>query len=126
MDENKNAPKEIYVELYDKFHDEYRRGMVSGEEVGEVIMRLASCYAKYNLNLVRAEKALSAIAVINEMTIDENGKPISSAKAKIVTEATEESFQYNLARAHVNNIEAFINALKALQKGVLNEYASSL
>lgn len=115
-----------YLEVFSRFMSEYKRAEVSGEEVGEAIMKLAHYYAKYNMQLVAAERRLSIVAAENERGIDEaSGKPISSAKAKTYTDASPESHAYLEARAHVQNIEQFINSLKSLQKGVMNEYAHS-
>lgn len=102
---------------------EYKRAEVSGEEVGEQVVRQAQYFAKYNLLLVASERGLSLVAKEIEERRDENGKPISSTKAKVYTDATKEAGNYALAKAHVLNIEQYINALKALQKGVLQEYA---
>ncbi len=100
----------------------YKRGEVSGEEVGEVIARLAQYYAKYNMQMVACDRRKSAIAKDIESRADENGKAISSTKAAVFLDATEEAHDYRMARMHLGNVEMFINSLKSLQKGVLNEY----
>ena len=117
--------KPEYQELYDKFITEYRRGVVSGEEVGETIVRMAGVYAQYNMAMVNADRALSKVACENANKMEETGKAISIAKAEIITDATEQSFIFKQQRAHLQNIEQYINSLKALQKGVLQEYATS-
>lgn len=115
--------KHAYLDDYNNFLVNYHRGQVSGEEVGEVIVKMASYFAQYNMMMVLADRELAKVARDIESRTDENGKAISSAKAKIFTDATEESGEYNMARAHVQNIEQFLNGLKALQKGVMNEFA---
>lgn len=120
MDNQNNIPE--YLTDFNNFMATYHRGEVSGEEVGELIARMAQHYAKYNLETVAKERRLSLVAKENESKSDENGKPISSTKAKVYTEATDEMADFNLSRAHLQNIEQMINSLKALQKGVLNEY----
>lgn len=119
--------KEIhpYQELYGGFLSSYKRGMCSGEEVGEIIVRLAECYANYNLKLVYAERGLSIKAQEFETRVDDNGKPISSAKAKVHTDASVEAFEFNKARMHLQNIEMHIGALKSLQRGILAEMGHS-
>ena len=112
-----------YEKLYTDFLTAYKTGMMSGEEVGEAIVRLAHYYAKANLEMINKERAMNLIARDTESQVDGNGKAISSSKAKVFVDATDECFAYNTARAHIENIEAYINALKALQKGILNEYA---
>lgn len=115
-------PTVAYLAEYDKFMDNYKRGEVSGEEVGEVIARLAQYFSKYNMEMVANDRRQSAIAKDIESRADENGKPISSSKAQVFLAATQEAHDYRVSRMHIQNIEQFINSLKALQKGVLNEY----
>lgn len=118
-----NDAKHQYLDDYNTFLSTYHRGEVSGEEVGEIIVKMASYFAQYNMTMVLADRALAKVARDIESRTDENGKAISSAKAKVFIDATDESGTYITARAHLQNIEQFINSLKALQKGVLNEYA---
>lgn len=112
-----------YLEEYNKFLETYQHGEVSGEEIGEKVSRMAQYYAQNNLEMVAKERKLRVVARDIETQKDENGKTISSAKATVLVDATEEAHAYREARAHLQNTEQFINALKALQKGVLNEYA---
>jgi len=115
-----------YIDEYNKFIRDYKSGTVNGEEVGQVISRMAQYFSEYNLKLVLCEKKLFLVARDIESRVDENtGKAITSSKAVGVVNATEEHFEADMLKAHVANIEQFINALKALQKGVLNEYSHS-
>jgi len=117
--------KEQYQLEYDKFIDNYHRSEISGEEVGEVIARMAQYYSKYNLEMVAKDRAMSMIAKDIESRADENGKAISSSKAQVFLSATPEANDYKISRAHLQNVEQIINALKSLQRGVLNEYSYS-
>lgn len=113
-----------YIEEYTKFVKDFSVGQVTGEEVGEIVVRMAQYFAENNLKLVLAERAFALKAKEAEETIDEStGKQISSTKAKTIAEATDEAYEAAQAKAHVQNCEQFINALKALQKGVLNEFS---
>lgn len=113
-----------YLDEYTKFVTTYHSGQVSGEEVGEVIARMAQYFSEYNNKLVIAERALFLSARDIASRIDEStGKNITSSKAETFVSATDEHFEAEKLKAHVQNIEQFINALKALQKGVLGEYA---
>jgi hypothetical protein len=113
-----------YITEYTKFIKNYATGQVTGEEVGEVVARLAQYYAEHNLKRVLAERAYALVTRDAEAKVDEStGKQISSAKAKSIADASDEAFEAEQAKAHVANIEQFINALKALQKGVLNEFS---
>jgi hypothetical protein len=113
-----------YLAEYDSFMEMYKKAEISGEEVGELVMRMASYYARYNLRYVRAMKMYATVAKEIETSTDKlTGKPISSTKAKVIASATPESNYYEETKAHVSNLEQLINALKALQRGVLQEYS---
>ena len=116
-----------YIEMYEKFMDSFKRGEVKGDEVGELIARMGSHYARYNIRLKNALRAFTLVKRDVANTVDEQtGKSITSTKAEVIAAATTESAQYEEARAHVQNIEQYLNALKALQRGVINEYAHSV
>ena len=116
---------EQYQTEYNKFIEDYKLAEVSGEETGILIARLAQYFAKYNMEMVANDKKRSIVAKDIESRADENGKAISSTKAAVLVEATPEAHEYKVSRAHLQNIEQMINSLKALQKGILNEYNHS-
>ena len=112
-----------YQILCDEFLNDYKRGETSGDYVGEIIVKMAQYFGIYNLQLVSAEHIFAKkIAEIGGRA-DDNGKVISSAKAKSIADATDEALLRDMARAHVQNQEAYINALKSLQRGIQNEYS---
>jgi hypothetical protein len=121
MNEKANIPD--YLAEYELFMDNFKKTQISGEEVGEVVMRMASYFSRHNMNYASALRAYSKVVKEMHELPDASGKPISSTKAMSLAEATEEAAAYEQAKAHVQNIEQCINALKALQRGVLNEYA---
>jgi hypothetical protein len=109
---------------YDSFSSNFRKTEVSGEEVGEIIMRFAGYYARYNVRMGDALRAFSRVKSDFQSQVDSaTGKTMSTSKAEILADATPEADVYEIARIHVTNIEQYINALKALQKGVMNEYS---
>ena len=113
-----------YQQEYVTFINAYNKGVTSGEDVGFVIARLAQYYAETNLHYANALIFYNKIASTIEETSDSaTGKPISSTKAKALASATPESNDLTIAKAHVENIDQMINALKSLQKGILNEWA---
>jgi hypothetical protein len=112
-----------YMTSYKEFLVEYKAGATTGEQAGEQITKQAQYFAQYNLQLAAATVAFSAKAAEIEKTIDDSGKQISSAKAGKLADATEEAATFIYARAHVQNISELINALKSLQKGILQEYS---
>jgi len=115
-----------YTIEYNKFEQNFRLTEVTGEEVGKLIMHMASYFARYNVRLGNALRAFSIIKAGFQNQVDETtGKSMSSAKAETLASATQEAQAYEMARIHIQNIEQYINALKSLQKGVLQEYAHS-
>ena len=115
--------KEQYLIEYEKFIDNYKSAEVSGEEVGEVIARLAQYFAKFNMEMIVNDRRRALVAKDIESRADPTGKALSSSKAQVITDATDEANDYRVSRMHLQNIEVFINSLKSLQKGVLNEYS---
>lgn len=116
-----------YIDDYEKFMKalEEQGGLMAAGEIGEMIVRMASYFTRHNLILGRTLKMYSKVAKELYSQVDDKGKAISAAKAAILTDATEEAFDYQEAKVHIANIEQSINALKALQRGVLNEYSHS-
>lgn len=122
--ETENTPD--YIQDYETFVRNFRKTEVSGEEVGELIMQMAGYFARYNVRLSDALRAFSLRkAEFQNQTDPTSGKAMSTSKAEILADATPEATAYGLARIQVQNIQEYINALKALQKGVLQEYANS-
>jgi proline racemase len=88
---------------------------------------MAGYFAKYNVRMGDALRHFSVIKANFQNQVDAStGKPMSSSKAEILSEATDEAAIYQMARIHVNNIQEMINGLKSLQKGVLFEYANAV
>lgn len=115
--------EKTYKKTFDSFITKYKGGQVSGEDVGEVIVLLAQEFANYNMTLAIKESIVSKIAAEKVQSTDElTGKPISVSKAEILVKATEEHADTRATKVDLENIEQFINSLKFLQKGILNEY----
>jgi len=110
-----------YFEDYTIFMETLEQGFLTGTEVGEMVARMAQHFAKENMLLGRSLKIYNLKARDMYSGVEENGKPISAAKAEILTNATPEAAAYHEARINVQNIEQIINALKALQRGILKE-----
>lgn len=120
------TPDPDYMLEYEAFQGKFKLTEVTGEEVGELIMRLGNYFARYNVRMGDALRAFSIVKADFANQVDAaTGKAMSSAKAEVLADARPEAAVYEMARIHVNNIQEMINALKALQKGVLNDYANS-
>jgi hypothetical protein len=115
-----------YIDAYNGFMDTFRHQEVSGAEVGEMVAKMAQHFIRHNLILVRSLKIYTKIkSEIQSQTDAQTGKAITASKADTLAAATPEAYAYEEAKTHVQNIEQAINALKALQRGVLNEFAYS-
>ena len=115
-----------YMIDYETFQKNFRLTQVSGEEVGELIMKMAGYFARYNVRMGDALRAFSRVKSDFQSQVDTaTGKTTSSAKAELLADATPEAATYEMARIHTQNLEQYINSLKSLQKGVLNEYSHS-
>lgn len=75
---------------------------------------LARMYATYNLKMVDALREFRRVRQSFAVDVDENGKPLSAVKADIYADATPEAHTYEIARAHVNNIDHYIDSLKSI------------
>jgi hypothetical protein len=114
--------REEYQALYAEFIRGYQTGSVTGEQVGELIVRLAGYYPYFNQQMVSAERAFAMIARDNMMqTDDTTGKSISAVKAQTFSDATDEAYAYKVAKTHIENLEMLIQSAKALQRGLLQE-----
>lgn len=115
-----------YMEEYNNFEKNFRLTEVSGEEIGVLIMRMAGYFARYNVRMGDALRAFSRVKSDFQSQVDiATGKTMSSAKAELLADATPEASVYEMARIHIQNLEQYINGLKALQKGTLQEYVHS-
>lgn len=114
--------KEQYILEYNQFILDYKKEQMTGEGVGEFIVKMAQFFAMKNEASVLAEIALNQVAAEVVQQADENtGKQISVAKAELIIKATPESVAFKTAKMHVENTEQFINSLKFLQRGLLQE-----
>lgn len=115
---------QAYQIEYKEFMDKYKKGATDGEDVGALISRLAQYFSTKNIAVSIKENAVAkkAAEIVNSFD-DNTGKAISVAKADLVIKATPEAEALSTEKAHLQNIEQYINALKYLQKGLLNEYA---
>ncbi len=115
---------EIYQEEYEKLINKRKAGVQIGkEEVGEMIAVLAQYFG--DKNLIMAEKENSyrkkAVVIVNGTDPNNTAKPISAAKAEVLTNATIEAEEYRIAKVHKENVEQYINALKSWQRALTTE-----
>ncbi|MBV6340116.1 hypothetical protein [Candidatus Magnetobacterium casense] len=108
---------------YDIFMKSYKRGTTDGEEVGRMVARMAQFFAEKNTQLADAINAYAIKAAEISNSTDESGKGIAVNKANILADASEEAALKEELEADLKNIEQYLNALKSLQKGIMNEYS---
>lgn len=111
-----------YRKEYDAFVRQFDEREVDGREVGIMIAKFASWFASYNLDMIAAFKVYAAKLKVISNETDASGKTISSARAEQLAQATQEYADYLKAKGHVQNIEQHLTSLRALQRGVMNEY----
>lgn len=112
-----------YFETYKKFLTRYDSSPVDGAEIGKTIAEMVVFFCESNDKMVSAERKLNIINAKFSNQIDEaTGKQVSMTKADALTKASEEYAIYQNNKTDLQNIEQCINALKSLQRGVLNEY----
>lgn len=112
-----------YTEDYETFMGDFSTREISGEEVGEMVARMAQHFARHNLISVRSLKVYAKLkSELHAQPDGATGKPMTSTKAEMIAAATPEAYSYEEAKVHVQNIEQMINALKSLQRGILFEY----
>lgn len=115
-----------YLKEYNEFVADYYASIADPKRAGEVLARMSQYYAENNAELVKASKALALTARDVESRVDTNtGKPITSAKAAVLVDATEEAFAYAEAKMNLQNVEQFINSLKTIAKLITNEYSAA-
>jgi len=115
-----NMKNTSYAQNYSAFMGSYVTGMTSAEGVAVAISKLAAEFVSLNIELVAAERALSLVAEANESRMDESGKVLSSAKAKVFTDASPEANDVTELKAHKENIRVLVAALESLQRGIMD------
>lgn len=113
-----------YMVDFEAFMNNFKKTEVSGEEIGEMVARMATYFARYNVRMGIALRAFSRVKADLQNQVDTaTGKPMSSAKADTLSDATPEANEYEMARIHIINLQEYINSLKSLQKGAMFEYS---
>ena len=108
---------------FDQFQNNFKRAETGPDEVGELIMKMAGHYARYNVQYADKLRAFCAVmaGIINSIDI-QSGKGMSASKTEILGAATVESAAFQIAKIHINNLQEYINSLKSLQKSLMIEY----
>lgn len=113
-----------YQQEYDAFLKDYHSREIDAEEMGAFLARLAQIFAHFNMRLVAAQREVNLVARDIENRTDGTGKAITSAKAKVLVEASDEYDRYNTFKAHLENLEQYMSAVRALQRGAMAEYST--
>lgn len=104
----------------------YSASSSTGEQVGELIAKLAGYYPNYNMAMSKAERAFSLRYRDEIVATDEStGKAISATKAETIANASDEATVFKRARVHVQNLEMLIQSAKSLQRGLMQEMMHS-
>lgn len=115
-----------YEKLYSDFMKDYAAGATTGEQVGELVARLAGFYPNLNMARAKAERAYALTCRDEVLKTDETtGKAVSATKAETIANASVDATAFKLARMHVENLEMLIQSAKSLQRGLLQEMSHS-
>ena len=118
--------KEDYEVLYADFIKNYTSGTTTGEQVGELVAKLAGYYPYYNGAMAKAERSFALRCRDEVIKTDEStGKAVSSAKAETIANASPDATAFKQARTHVQNLEMLIQSAKSLQRGLIQEMSHS-
>lgn len=112
-----------YESEYAQFMQAYVSGQTSGEETGKLIARLAQAYAQWNIRVGITTKSFNKVYAQLVNSVESNGKPVSVSKAEVMASITPEFEVMDDAQRNLKNVDTYINSLKSLQKGILNEYS---
>jgi len=107
---------------YEKFMAEYKSSLVGAEAVGSLIARMGQYFGDANREYGAALQAYDKMAAIIEQSQDDNGKTISSTKAKILSAASTDGLKLSEKKIEVETIDKQIMCLQSLQKGIINEF----
>lgn len=115
--------KQLYQTDYEKFLSDYKAGALNAEQVGEAITHFVQHYVTFNMFYAAAEVSSNSKRAEIEGRVDDGGKAISSAKAKVLADASLEAEDLVYAEVHIANLEQIINGLKSLQKALSHEFS---
>ena len=73
---------------YEAFQNSFKKTEISGEEVGEMVMKMATHFARYNMKLGDALKEFASVKADYQNQVDPStGKATSSSRAEILSYA---------------------------------------
>jgi hypothetical protein len=99
-----------------------RNNTATSSDAGQLLAELTGYFASYNLSWSEARKKYFHKASEIQGGVDGTGKPITSAKAEILSKATAESDEEITSEAHVKNLDVMIQTLKKIQDGLIREF----
>lgn len=115
-----------YQKEYNQFITDYNSEQMDGEKIGIAVVKMVQHFIEMNMLVASTEIAYNKIAAEMANSLDENTtKPISVAKAELLSKNTPEYSEFRTAKANIVNIEQAINALKSLQRGATQEMSYS-
>lgn len=111
-----------YQQEYTEFTGKYSQGTIGPEEVGAMVLKWGQYIGEANSILAQAEQAYITKSAETIQIVEDNGKQISSVKAKTLTDASEEGLAKIRAKSHKETIDTQIITLATFQKGVSTEF----
>ena len=120
------SPEDKPYELFEAFVQRLDKGLADAGAAAETLVRITSFYPNLSAEVVESFKAYSAKRAEIAGQMDQSTlKPISTAKADVMADATEESVAYVAAKARIETVDRYIAALKFFVQGLSNEHRNA-
>ena len=97
-------------------------GNIEAQFVAEVAAELVQDMLYFTEELKNAKLGLASVAR-DFIISDVDGKPMTAAKAEVLTNASEEAQAYEEAKMHVANFDQMISVLKIYIRSLAKEYS---
>ena len=110
-----------YKQYYDNFIASYSQGFTTAENIGKAVVDEAQYFCDLNISYAMSEIKFNRVLSTIEQSTSEDGKMLSSSKAKTIAESRPEFEDFLLAKRKMENCDQILKALRSLQVGVLKE-----
>jgi len=111
-----------YQKEYEEILNQYKAGTIGPEKIGALVAKFGAYFSVVNLAYGSALKAYNLKEGELIESIEENGKPITSQKAKTLAVASNEGLVFIDAKINKEIIEKQIDTLGVWQRGVASEF----
>jgi hypothetical protein len=115
-----------YTKLYDEFIISMDKGLADATKASECLVRLSRMYSDCNTAANEARKKyVLKLSEITQTVDPASNKPMTSAKAEVLADASPENAKFLDLRTDLENIGTFISAVKYFSQSLVREYGNS-